>query len=115
MAGVRSAIRHGDRLVTAHAANEAVADHLFLDAIWASVIDQSAGVVEDYPNDPRGPSCLILSAINSRPIHTVVAYPAKRLAAQRQIPAVAVLITVYRPELRASEWSSDFRTRLPQP
>ncbi|HEY7359129.1 MAG TPA: DUF4258 domain-containing protein [Ktedonobacterales bacterium] len=69
-------------------------------------------IIEDYPQDPRGPSCLLLALVNGRPIHTVVAYPAKRHATSMGISAVAVIITVYRPDERPQEWSADYQTRL---
>lgn len=57
-------------------------------------------VIEDYPNDPRGPSCLILGrGIGDRPIH-VVCSPK---------PDFLAIITAYLPD--RDEWSDDFRVR----
>ena len=58
-------------------------------------------VIEDYPGDARGHSCLILGyGDRERPIHVVCAPREDYLA----------IITAYLPD--AHEWSSDFRKRV---
>lgn len=57
-------------------------------------------LVEDYPEDPRGHSCLLLGqGDGSRPIHIVVAPKAEYLA----------IITAYEPD--PTQWSLDFMRR----
>lgn len=57
-------------------------------------------VIEDYANDPRGASCLILGrGIEGRPIHVVCSPKAEFLA----------IITAYLPD--RDEWSDDFKMR----
>jgi hypothetical protein len=57
-------------------------------------------VIEDYPNDSRGHSCLILGfGQDNRPIHVVCAPKTEYLA----------IITAYCPNI--NDWSSDFRRR----
>jgi len=57
-------------------------------------------VIEDYPDDPRGHSCLILGyGSDRRPIHAVCAPKVEYLA----------IITAYLPSPDA--WTGDFRTR----
>ena len=57
-------------------------------------------VIEDYPEDVRGHSCLMLgSGLNGRPIHVVCAPKNEYLA----------VITVYLPNER--RWAADWRTR----
>ena len=57
-------------------------------------------VIEDYPDDPRGHSCLILGyGDGGRPIHVVCSPKSDFLA----------VITAYLPE--ETEWSADFRRR----
>jgi hypothetical protein len=54
-------------------------------------------VIEDYPTDPRGPSCLLLGkGFEDRSIH-VVCSPK---------PDFLAIITAYLPDER--EWSDDF-------
>ena len=58
-------------------------------------------VIEDYPKDARGHSCLLLGlGEGERPIHVVCAPREDYLA----------IITAYLPDVR--EWSSDFRKRV---
>ncbi len=73
------------------------------DRIQIAEIEQallSGEVLEDYPDDPRGPSCLVLGhGIQGFPIHMVCGQtPSRRLR----------LITVYIPSL--PKWI-DERTR----
>ena len=57
-------------------------------------------VIEDYPEDVRGHSCLLLGrGEDSRAIHIVCAPKAEYL----------VVITAYLPE--GQDWSEDFRRR----
>ena len=57
-------------------------------------------VVENYPDDPRGHSCLILGlGDNKRPIHVVCAPKSDYLA----------IITAYLPSRR--QWKTGWRTR----
>jgi Domain of unknown function (DUF4258) len=57
-------------------------------------------IIEDYPEDARGHSCLMLGTGDSgRAVHVVCAPKADYLA----------IITAYLPEER--EWSKDFKTR----
>ncbi len=57
-------------------------------------------VIEDYPDDPRGHSCLLLGyGQANRPIHLVCSPKDDYLA----------IITTYVPD--KNEWSPDFRTR----
>lgn len=60
-----------------------------------------AEVIENYPEDIRGHSCLLLGrGIEGRPVHVVCAPKDEYLA----------IITAYLPE--PSLWSTDFRERL---
>ena len=62
---------------------------------------ESGEVIEDYPEDARGHSCLILGfGDEMRPIHIVCSPKDEYLA----------LITAYLPD--EDEWSDDFRTRV---
>ncbi len=67
-----------------------------------TVIFQGA-VIEDYPEDVRGHSCLILGrGDGDRPIHVVCAPKAEYLA----------IITAYLPD--PDQWEPDWRTRKEQ-
>ena len=57
-------------------------------------------VIEDYPEDVRGRSCLLLGIPgNARPVHVVCAPKDGYLA----------IITAYEPD--PNEWNSDWKTR----
>ena len=57
-------------------------------------------LVEDYPDDPRGHSCLVLTWLeNGRPLHIVCELHEDTL----------IIITVYIPS--EEEWEPGFRTR----
>lgn len=57
-------------------------------------------LIEDYPEDVRGRSCLILGPVGTgRPVHVVCAPKAGYLA----------IITAYQPD--PNEWNSDWKTR----
>jgi hypothetical protein len=109
---LKTAIQQQHRRITGHAVLEMAADQVQPDELWESLLAAAARIIEDYPQDLRGPSCLLLTFVSGRPIHVVVAYPAKRHAAPMGVPAVAVVITVYRPDARPHEWSEDYQTRL---
>lgn len=57
-------------------------------------------IIEDYPEDKRGHSCLMLGLPNNRrPVHVVCAAKEEYLA----------IITAYIPSLE--KWEADFKTR----
>ena len=84
-------------LLTQHASDRAVKR-----GISATEIEQAVNtgeVIEDYPNDKYGPSCLILGTTETqRILHVQVSYP----------PSVKV-ITVYQPD--PNEWEADWKSR----
>jgi hypothetical protein len=46
--------------LTSHAESEREADHITVQAIEEAVLSEGCELIEDYPTDPRGHSCLIL-------------------------------------------------------
>ena len=59
----------------------------------------SGEIIEEYPEDQRGESCLVMQITQNRIIHVVCAPKAEYLA----------VITAYLP--LPDQWSSDFKTR----
>lgn len=60
-------------------------------------------IIEDYPNDKYGPSCLIFDlTASNRPLHIQCSYPSRPLLK---------VITLYEPD--AESWI-EFRVRKPQ-
>ena len=88
------------RLFLPHALHQMVRpDRMIRPAEVRQVIEQGE-VIEDYPDDPRGHSCLMLGfGDNGRALHVVCAPKVEYLA----------IITAYVPDV--DEWSTDFRTR----
>jgi hypothetical protein len=88
--------------VSEHAYDEAIAD----DFSVVDVIDATphGEVIEDYPDDPRGRSCLVLLKVNAQEAaHVVWAFD--------DGSGRAILVTVYRPA--PARWSADLRHRRP--
>lgn len=61
--GIRSE-RHGD--------DRLIRDILSLDTLAAALMSETSEVIEDYPEDVRGHSCLMLGWVESRPVHAVL-------------------------------------------
>jgi hypothetical protein len=62
---------------------------------------ETGALIESYPNDLRGPSCLILGhPLKDRPLHVVCG---------KLDEDEILIITAYEPS--ATEWESDWRTR----
>lgn len=86
--------------LTLHAEVERDAEEITLQEIEEAILSKDAEIIEDYPNDPRGPSCLILGFTRKNfPLHIVCG-----IASQE----ILVMVTVYRPDV--AEWI-DFRIR----
>jgi hypothetical protein len=89
--------------VSEHAYDEAVADDVsILDVIDATPRGE---LIEDYPDDPRGRSCLVLLRVGDQVVaHAVWAFD--------HGSGRAILVTVYRPD--PARWSGDLRLRRPR-
>lgn len=82
-----------------HALDQSIQRSIGVAQIEAAVLGD-AEVIEDYPDDKYGPSCLILGFTETgRPLHLVTSYPNRPLVK---------IITVYEPH--PSEWT-DYRVR----
>ncbi len=83
-------------VMTAHASDRAIERDIGTKEIEEAVIGGS--VIEDYPTDKYGPSCLVLgTTLNGRVLHVQVSYP----------PIVKI---IYEPT--ADDWKSDWQTRI---
>ena len=80
-------IREGRYRLTLHAETERDADHITAREIGEALLSDHAEIIEEYPDDPRGPSFLLLGFTQEeQPIHFVCA-----------VADVAIVITMYRP------------------
>ncbi len=84
-----------------HAERERRADKITVAELETAL--RACDIVEEYPDDPRGASFLILGFSGRRPIHAVCAI--------RQDPEELFLITVYDPSVHPQKWEDDYRRR----
>lgn len=71
-----------------HAVDQSVIRHISVQELREAIA--TASIIEDYPDDKYGPSCLVLGVTQKgRPIHVQVSYPAR--------PLIKV-ITLYEPD-----------------
>ena len=61
---------------------------------------KTGNIIEEYPDDPRGASCLIFGAVGERPLHVLCG----RLDAEE-----ILIITAYEPD--PEEWEDGWKTR----
>jgi hypothetical protein len=72
--------------------------------VETAICRDAPAIVEDYPDDPRGQSVLVLGwAAPGWPLHVVIGYG--------DTPDVALdAITVYEPDPR--QWHTNYRVRI---
>jgi Domain of unknown function (DUF4258) len=100
---IQRLLRDGQYEVSFHAQQERLEEDLDLIEIEAAIIDHGE-LLEEYPDDPRGESCLVLGFVGSRPLHVVLGWATMKGETQRMLR----LITVYTPTV--PKWT-DPRTR----
>ena len=83
-----------------HAIRQMSRPQRMISAEDVEIVVKQGEVIEDYPNDPRGLSCLMLGRTDDgRTVHVVCSPKDDYLA----------IITAYLPD--PSQWSDDFRRR----
>ena len=98
LAQIREHVARGAYTLSWHAIEKAEEREIVSDEIEEALLAEAAEIIEDYPRDPRGASCLILGwTRRKRPLHIEVSHP----------PDVRV-ITVYEPD--PARWI-EYRTR----
>lgn len=83
---IQEQVRQGHFLYTLHADEERRNDGLSPDDVRAALL--TGRVIEEYPEDPRGSSCLVHGRVGGRDVHIVCG---------RNRSGWLVLITVYLP------------------
>ena len=80
--------------LTLHAEIERDADLITVREIEETLLSYESKIIEDYPNDPRGQSCLLLGFTKeNQPIHIICGISESE---------TLIIITVYRPD--PDEW-----------
>lgn len=86
LAWIQERVRKNEYLYTFHADEERRNEGLSIAEVEEALLN--GRILEDYPNDPRGPSCLVYGHAGVRPVHVVCG---------RNRWGWLVLITVYIP------------------
>lgn len=88
IAEIRAKVAAGRFEFSQHAADQSIVREISVSEIREAI---AAGeVIEDYPNDKYGPSCLIFGTTGaSRPLHVQCSYPSR---------PVVKIITMYEPD-----------------
>lgn len=98
---IRSAVSEERWWATPHAEFEMADDNVSGDMLAFALKSTKLELIEDYPEDKRGHSHLLLGWLpDESPCHICCAIHDARV----------IIITVYRPD--ASRWTSDWRFRL---
>jgi len=93
-------VREGKYRLTSHAETEREADQITRQEIEEAVLSEVCALLENYPTDPRGQSCLILGFTRAGlPIHLVCGHRDQE---------ECLIMTIYRPDPR--QWV-DWRIR----
>ena len=95
-----AALRGGKFLFLPHAIQQMTRPERMISRQEVRNVVEHGEVIEDYPDDARGHSCLMLGfGLDHRPIHVVCAPKSEYLA----------IITAYLPN--PEEWSGDYQVR----
>lgn len=97
---IRSKVAAGRYEFSKHAVDQSILRHITPTEIREAML--GAKVIEDYPDDKYGPSCLLLDFTEARrPLHIQCSYPSRPLVK---------IITLYEPS--SALWM-DFSSRRP--
>jgi hypothetical protein len=91
---IRQSVLVGNYEISLHADEERLEDALTIQELEQAL--GSAQLLEDYPEDPRGHSCLVLGFSKGQPVHFVCG---------RTRQGKLILVTVYRP--RMPKWKDE--------
>ena len=91
-------LRLGNIKHTLHALKEEALDNITAEQVENS-LKLGFKIIEEYSDDPRGVSCLLLCFSDDMPVHIVCVPHEDAL----------IIITVYRPDI--SKWTDDYKKR----
>jgi hypothetical protein len=98
---IRRKVATGTFEFSQHAVDQAILRHIDVQELRDAIA--SGEVIEDYPGDKYGPSCLILGFSEAgRPVHVQCSYPSRPLVK---------IITLYEPS--PEEWLDNRHRRKP--
>lgn len=89
--GIREKISTGQFEFSKHAVDQSILRHLTLQEVREAIA--VGEIIEDYPDDKYGPSCLIFGFTRlGRPLHIQCSYPSRSLVK---------IVTLYEPDADA--------------
>ena len=92
---IQEKVKHRQYRLTSHAERERGSDRITRQEIEEALLSHQAEVIESYPGDVRGRSCLVLGfAKGGSPLHMVCGLGTEEL----------IIITVYRPD--PEQWTN---------
>ena len=98
---IRVKIVKNDFELSQHAVNQSIVRHIRVQELREAIM--AGEVIEEYPDDKYGPSCLIFGfTLSNRPLHVQCSYPSRPLVK---------IITLYEPDTKI--WI-DFKLRINQ-
>jgi hypothetical protein len=101
IAQIKKLVVEGEYELSKHADKERRVDMISILEIEEAV--KGGKIIEDYPDDPRGSSCLVLGWAKKRPVHIVCGI--------LEEPRVCRIITVYDPSKKPQKWTENYEER----
>ncbi|MGR3179485.1 MAG: DUF4258 domain-containing protein [Candidatus Anammoxibacter sp.] len=96
LAGIVSKIKDRQYEFSKHAVDQSIVRAISVSEMEQAILGDAL-IIEEYPNDKYGPSCLILGyTLNGRTLHVQCSYPTR---------ALVKIITLYQPDPRL--WIDD--------
>lgn len=83
---IRMKAKVGEYDLSSHAHNERQEEQITILGLEQILLE--GDIIEQYPSDPRGESCLVVGIVEGKPLHVVCGKRVERL----------LIITVYRPK-----------------
>ena len=86
---IKQKFQYGEYEYSIHALNQSIVKHISDAEIREAMLNESE-ILEDYPKDKYGPSCLVYAITgDGRHLHILISYPTRPLIK---------IITVYEPD-----------------
>lgn len=98
---IRNLVAKGKYEFSRHAERKRELDMILIEEL--EHVMRNCEIIEDYPDDPRGASCLVLGFSGQRPIHAVCTI--------KTDPEELFLITIYDPSKQPDKWTENYRKR----
>ena len=98
---IRKLVSQGKYEFSKHAERERELDMIYVWELEDAL--SNCEIIENYPDDSRGASCLVLGFCEAKPVHAVCTI--------KTDPEELLLITVYDPSKRPEKWTEHYRKR----